>query len=268
MSTFYSRFHWREFVVGDVPTATRFFRELLGWTIETMPGSADYQVASFEGHTLGGFTRADGFGDTGVAPGMIHYISVDDLDAARSRAKAAGGVELTERIESQGIGAFVLMRDPGGAHHYLIQPADMTVLGPDPTMAFNRWFWTEALVDDVEASQAYYSSVCNWTFTPNPETPNPYFEISRDTIYAAFGGLMSTGHAVEENVPPHWITYIGIDDLEGKLRRTVELGGKVSVGPWEIPGLGHTAIICEPTGAYAQLVEVRAEIRGDPMHQQ
>ena len=267
MDTFYSRVHWREFVVGDVAEATAFFRRVMGWTIETMAGSDDYQVARLDEHTLGGFTLASGFADSGVGPGMIHYMSTDDLDAAAARAVAAGGVRLTDRTETPGVGAFSLFRDPGGAPHYLIQPEDMTVLGPDPTMAFNRWFWTEGLMGDLDACMAYYNSVCNWTFTRNPVLSHPYYEISRETIMAAFGGLMAAADAVEADVPPHWITYIGVENIDAMLEETVKAGGTVSVGPWEIAGLGHTAIICEPTGAYAQLFQVAAEVRGDPMHQ-
>jgi len=49
--------------------------------------------------------------------------------------------------------------------------------------------------------------------------------------------------------PPHFMTYIAVDDVDENAKQAVELGGTVVKEPADIPNTGRFAIIMDPTGA-------------------
>jgi predicted enzyme related to lactoylglutathione lyase len=52
-----------------------------------------------------------------------------------------------------------------------------------------------------------------------------------------------------EGVPTKWTDYVVVDDIEATLTQCVKLGGKVCMGPMDIPDVGRIAVIQDPQGA-------------------
>jgi len=50
-------------------------------------------------------------------------------------------------------------------------------------------------------------------------------------------------------VPPHWAVYIGVDDVDARLAKCVELGATVLVEPMDVQTVGRMALIQDPQGA-------------------
>jgi len=48
--------------------------------------------------------------------------------------------------------------------------------------------------------------------------------------------------------------YIAVDDVDALVKKTEELGGKVSVPPMDVPEVGRMAVITDPTGASISLM--------------
>jgi hypothetical protein len=55
-------------------------------------------------------------------------------------------------------------------------------------------------------------------------------------------------------VPPHWMVYVAVDDIDAAARKVVELGGKVCVPPTTIP-VGRFAVVNDPQGATFSLFQ-------------
>jgi predicted enzyme related to lactoylglutathione lyase len=49
-------------------------------------------------------------------------------------------------------------------------------------------------------------------------------------------------------VPPHWATYVTVDDVDATAELAVALGGSVALPPDEIPGIGRFAGLVSPQG--------------------
>ncbi|HTH36539.1 MAG TPA: VOC family protein, partial [Pyrinomonadaceae bacterium] len=49
--------------------------------------------------------------------------------------------------------------------------------------------------------------------------------------------------------PPHFMTYIAVDDVDANAELAKSLGGTVLKEPDEIPNVGRFAIIQDPSGA-------------------
>ena len=49
--------------------------------------------------------------------------------------------------------------------------------------------------------------------------------------------------------PPHWLVYVGCDDVDATASRAAELGGTALLEPTDVPGVGRLAVLQDPQGA-------------------
>jgi len=110
-----------------------------------------------------------------------------------------------------------------------------------------RFVWYDLMSPDVDASKAFYTNVAGWTtqpFQPVPEM-RPY------TMWMA--GESSIGGVAplpeEGDVPPHWLLYIGANNVDNTVEDIKNNGGTVMHGPEDIPTVGRFAICQDPQGA-------------------
>ncbi len=60
-----------------------------------------------------------------------------------------------------------------------------------------------------------------------------------------YGGMMTR---TPEMPPPNWLCYIKVDDAKESAKTIARLGGKVMMGPMEVPGGDWVAIATDPQG--------------------
>jgi predicted enzyme related to lactoylglutathione lyase len=60
--------------------------------------------------------------------------------------------------------------------------------------------------------------------------------------------------------PPHWLAYLGTDDVDASTARAKELGATVFVEPADIPGVGRFSVLQDPAGATFALFKPSAEM--------
>jgi hypothetical protein len=71
-----------------------------------------------------------------------------------------------------------------------------------------------------------------------------YHVVSRDGVdRGGVSGILSPGER------PHWLPYVEVDDADAVLARAGRVGGKVLIGPHDIPGIGRFGIFEDPAGA-------------------
>jgi len=56
-------------------------------------------------------------------------------------------------------------------------------------------------------------------------------------------------------LPPQWLMYITVEDLDRRMSRCRELGGQIIAGPKSMSGHGRYCVIRDPAGAVAALIE-------------
>jgi predicted enzyme related to lactoylglutathione lyase len=115
--------------------------------------------------------------------------------------------------------------------------------------------WTDLTIPDAEGLRGFYERVVGWSseglsmgeyedfcmFPPGAEDP-----------------VAGVCHArgVNADLPPVWLIYIIVEDLEASLAACKEGGGETLVGPKSMgPGSSY-AVIRDPAGAVSALYEV------------
>lgn len=106
--------------------------------------------------------------------------------------------------------------------------------------------WVELATTDTAGARRFYGSLLDWTFADMPG-PMSYAMASHDGRRTA--GLMELPEeARRQGVPPHWMSYIAVDDVQQTVDKAVSIGGTLVVPPMAI-GPGTFAVIQDPTGA-------------------
>jgi uncharacterized protein len=115
------------------------------------------------------------------------------------------------------------------------------------TSVRGRFLWYELQTTDVERAKTFYGKVMDWGNQPMP-MDMPYTILTKGETPLA--GLMELPpHLKSAGVPPHWIGYLGCDDVDKAAEQAKKLGATVHMGPEDIPTVGRFAVIADPQGA-------------------
>ena len=117
--------------------------------------------------------------------------------------------------------------------------------------------WLDLTVPDAVALRDFYQSVAGWT--PSPVQMGDYqdFCMIPPGETAPVAGIC---HARGSNagLPPVWLVYINVADLDESLRQTLERGGKILRPAISMGAQGRYSIIADPAGAVCALFEPAA----------
>ncbi len=231
-------FVWRELSTRDPEAATRFYGEVFGWKVTTVPMGEHYtyylahngekQVAGFS-PKMPGDASPDGW---------VGYAHVADVDAAAAAARAHGAMELVAPSEIPDVGRFSLFADPQGAMLTLFKPK-MDGEAPKGAPPVGDFCWEQLNTTDVAAAKAFYTAALPWAVGSL---------LGSETFNAGEVPVASM-MATPPGVPAHWISHVVVDDLAGARARVARNGGKVMMEEIPVPGLGAFAVVSDPAGA-------------------
>ena len=114
--------------------------------------------------------------------------------------------------------------------------------------------WTELQTSDPDVAGPFYTQRLGWTSrVQDMGEAGPYTLFSKDGKDIA--GMMKLPPGTPEAVPSHWMSYLGVTDVDVATARVPDLGGTVVVQPFDIPGVGRMSVITDPTGAAVSLFQ-------------
>ena len=116
--------------------------------------------------------------------------------------------------------------------------------------------WQDLTVPDAERVRDFYAAVVGWK--PQPVDMGGYSDfnmVAPSTGQPAAGICFARG--VNARLPPQWLIYLTVEDLDASLEACRERGGTVVDGP---RGMGEQrfAVVRDPAGAHVGLVGPRA----------
>ena len=114
--------------------------------------------------------------------------------------------------------------------------------------------WTELQTSDPEAAGRFYTALIGWEArVQDMGEAGPYTLFSKDGKEIA--GMMALPPGTPDGVPSHWMSYLGVADIDAATARVPDLGGAVIAPPFDIPGVGRMSVITDPTGAVVSLFQ-------------
>lgn len=251
-------FIWYELMTPDAEGSKGFYDALIGWDIG--PGAPEYNgyrmINRSDGKFAGGVLPLTAeMQEHGAKPTWLGYILTPDVDRSVASVEQAGGKALMPAFDIPNVGRVAMVTDAQSAPFYLMKPlpreddpdAKSDVFSRD---AQQRVGWNELVTSDPVAARGFYGDQFGWTsdnFMPIGEQGEYRFFEHRGVMIGAVAGTM-------EGQQPHWRFYFRVPSI-AKAKETAEAnGGRIVVGPMEIPGGDYIVIGFDPQGAEFALV--------------
>ena len=102
------------------------------------------------------------------------------------------------------------------------------------------------MTDNVDDAKGFYGEVFNWRFEEKDMGPMGTYVMAHRGEHQTAGIMKKPA---EVPAPPHWLTYVFVEDIEATVAKVKGLGGKVMMPPTAVPGVGRTSIITDNQGA-------------------
>jgi hypothetical protein len=122
---------------------------------------------------------------------------------------------------------------------------------PD-TPRYGSIIWTDLTIPDAEKICDFYAKVVGWTFTPVSMGSYADFQMNAPATGEAVAGICHS-RGINAGLPPQWLMYISVEDIDDCVQRCKELGGTVLVEPRPMGSYGMFCVIRDPAGAVAAL---------------
>lgn len=113
--------------------------------------------------------------------------------------------------------------------------------------------WVDITVDDAPGLKAFYQAVTGWGDEGVDMGGYQDWCMLDDGGNAVAGICHARG--VNADLPPQWLVYINVADLDGALAAVAEGGGEQLKGPTSMGTQGRYAVIRDPSGAACALFE-------------
>ncbi len=117
--------------------------------------------------------------------------------------------------------------------------------------------WFDLSVPDAEQVRDFYAGVVGWTPAPVPVDDYEDYAMLNAAGDPAAGVCHARGG--NANLPPQWLAYVTVVNLETSMERCRELGGEIVDGPRGLGVFGTFCVVKDPAGAFLAIVEPPAD---------
>jgi predicted enzyme related to lactoylglutathione lyase len=118
--------------------------------------------------------------------------------------------------------------------------------------------WTDLTVENADGLREFYADVAGWESSPVSMGEYDDFNMTSPTTGQPVAGICNARGSNAE-LPPQWLIYITVEDVEASAARCEALGGKILVGPKGMGTYGRYCVIQDPAGAVSALFTPASE---------
>jgi predicted enzyme related to lactoylglutathione lyase len=242
------RFTWHELMSTDMAAATKFYGGLFGWTVKEMKGPMGTYTMFMQGEApVGGGMPSP----KGVPSNWLVYVGVEDVDVTAKKITESGGKIMVPPTTVPDMLRFACGMDGQGAAFGIMRgtgPGSDKPMDDGPPRP-GTFCWDELHTKDLEAAKKFYTAVFGWGGKGSTGGAMDYWHWTN--AGKDVGGM--TSHMGGPGVPPHWLAYTAVSDVDGMTKKVETLGGKVMMPAMEIAKVGKFSVVQDPTGGVFSL---------------
>jgi predicted enzyme related to lactoylglutathione lyase len=258
MSKYQGKFIWYDVMTTDTKAAESFYKRVIGWSAQDSGmGDRSYTLFSMGPTMVGGLMPiTEEARKMGVPPCWTGYVAVDNVDDYAKRVKKAGGAVHRGPEDIPGVGRFAVVADPHGAVFIIMKGSSEE--GPKDAAPGTPGHigWRELHAGDGKKAFDFYSGLFGWKKVEALDMgPMGVYQTFSTGNGAAAGGMMTR---TPDTPAPFWLYYFNVDALDAAVARAAAAGGKLCMGPHQVPTGQWIAQCTDPQGAsFAMLAAKR-----------
>lgn len=111
----------------------------------------------------------------------------------------------------------------------------------------NPFAHIELHTGDLAGAKAFYAQLFDWELEDLPAPADGRPPYTMIMVGEGAGGGIRTNPV--PGVPPHWLAYVGVDDIKASTEKAKSLGATVVRDVMDIGEYGWISVIVDPTGA-------------------
>ncbi|MFP2903867.1 VOC family protein [Pyxidicoccus sp. 3LFB2] len=245
------RILWYELLTKDMQGALAFYPEVVGWQPQASELGGNYKMWVGGQGPLGGVTelpeQAKQSGASSYWHGTVQVANVDETVAEVTRL----GGQVYANSNLPAVGRFAVIADPQGAVIVFFTPVK-DMLSRDLAKQ-GEFSWHELYTTDPEAAFTFYERIAGWERLGELDmgAMGKYLLWGRDGVQ--LGGMLTLPKGLKRpdgrDVPPSWMYYVTVNDLDAALARATAKGARVLNGPMEVPTGQRIVQLMDPQGA-------------------
>ncbi|NJO84466.1 MAG: VOC family protein [Blastochloris sp.] len=243
-------FCWADCTSTDQQSGKQFYSQVMGWTTEDLPlgGGMVYTNFRHEDKVVAAIAPN--------APGTQNphsvwncYVNVENIEALADKVKALGGTIVMQPLTIFEQGRMMIIQDPTGAFLGLWEAKQH--IGSQLVNTPGSMTWNELATRDPQRAESFFSQLFGWTFQTGPM--DGYKNIFNQ---GRINGGMITMDDAWEGLPPHWMVYFSVANIEETAAKAEALGGKLGTPISDAPNTGRFAVISDPQGAHFTAIQL------------
>lgn len=254
-------FLWNELLTTDPGAAARFYGDVVGWKAQAWEGDSSYSMWMAPGGPAGGVMALPAEAAAmGAPPNWLPYIGTPDVAATVAAARRLGARVMKDTTEIPTVGHFAVVADPQGATFAAFTPSSAEGAGGAP--GIGQFSWHELATTDHRAALDFYRELFGWeklaVHDMGPMGEYLLFGVAGKQL----GGMFDK--PAEMPAPPHWLSYVRVEDVARTAARVSGAGGRLLMGPHQVPGGDWIAQILDPQGAAVALHSTGPAVASTP----
>jgi predicted enzyme related to lactoylglutathione lyase len=239
---------WADLATPDIEKSKDFYSKLFGWEPQILgPEAGGYVLFSLKGKTVAAVAPAQ----EGQFPAWSVYFGTNDADATAKAVESAGGKVIVPPFDVLESGRMAVLQDPTGAFFSVWQPN--TMKGFDVINEPNTFSWAELNTRNTAGAEGFYPKVFGWGMKKSEASDGAPAYTEWQIDGQSIGGEMDTT-AFQMEVPPFWLAYFMVSDIDAAASKVKELGGQVMNGPSDYPG-GKFAVLMDSNNTVFGLLQ-------------
>jgi len=118
----------------------------------------------------------------------------------------------------------------------------------DP-VEFGRVVWHDCLTHDIAGALRFYGAVAGFQYQLEHAAHCAWADGPADYPLIV-AGVGAHGGFVDpcDGAPGRWLPYVAVADADAACARAVQHGGRVVRAPFDVPGVGRSAVVADPHG--------------------
>ena len=120
--------------------------------------------------------------------------------------------------------------------------------------------WADLATTDPAAALSFYSALFGWEDDPQPMGPDAFYHMQKLNGLEAAAIFQQMDQERDQGIPPHWNTYITVENVDDTMAAITRNGGVVVFGPMDVFEAGRMAMCQDPQGAFFAIWQAKMHI--------